>query len=147
MKVTSSELFDLEDKTNSGKYAVEYILSQQCLDKSILKSRFNREMGIGCSCAPEEYPGVPRWTCYIGVARSVDARNIVENEPTGFNYGTTHEDCSTKCVTNPDNNLDFNEWFRTQNCPVDQVADADGYCKRCGDISRECHTCQDSEDG
>ena len=79
-KITGSELIDLDDIVNSPKFALEWILSQECLDKEFLKSD-NEYMGIGCACAGESYPGEKQFTCYFVTANSVTRKRVEEFMP------------------------------------------------------------------
>ena len=69
---------------DSAIFALDYILSQQHIDNSILTDRHNLYMGIGCACADEthyEEDVEGGWTCIIAVANYIKDENLRENIP------------------------------------------------------------------
>jgi hypothetical protein len=56
-KITSSELVNINDIYTSGWQAIEYILSQDCISNKLFEGAAVKEIGIGCACDAEEYPG------------------------------------------------------------------------------------------
>ena len=59
-QVTSEFLFtDTSDPTASARTALDYILSQDCIDHSLLQDGEHLEFGLGCACANEDAHGNP----------------------------------------------------------------------------------------
>ena len=88
----------------SGDRVVEYLLSQECIDKSIFKTTTQLEMGIACNCAGDKdesyFERNYDMVCYIAVADSVEVKHIIERIP-GYNVLHIDDiDGSTSCNVN-----------------------------------------------
>jgi hypothetical protein len=82
--VTSPNLVtDTGDMAASADFAIDFILSQVDIDKTILRSTNNLRIGVGCACACPTLFGEPAWTCMIGVAHDVCDKVITERLPSG----------------------------------------------------------------
>jgi len=85
LEVTAPELFFYpESMEDSAVFALDYILSQQHIDNSILTETHNLHFGIGCACADEthfEEGQEGGWTCIFAVANHIIEKNIKENKP------------------------------------------------------------------
>jgi hypothetical protein len=79
--VTSPDLVNELLFTDSPRYALEYMLSMQCVDKTILRAKEQLQIGIGCACAHPETSDEQNWVCYIGIAKNVRARDVTEFVP------------------------------------------------------------------
>jgi len=51
LKVVSPNLINTLDPADSARYALEWILSQEHIDKSIFRQNDHLEVGIACACA------------------------------------------------------------------------------------------------
>ena len=89
----------------SGARILEYILSQECIDKHVLKTKSQLQMGIACSCNGEYVElGVDQFSrereliCYIAVARDVVTKDIRERIPGYQEFYPYNEDPSWTCA-------------------------------------------------
>lgn len=151
-KMTSTELVNANDFNDSPRYALEYLLSQDCLNKDQLMENTNTEVGVGCACANEdaESPTEARWTCYVAMAKTVRAREITELVPTYQRVITSSERCSVLCpyfdtVGDIEDSVPDN--YRTIDCMDDEVVTRDGTCEACEELTLGCTMCGDAYDG
>ncbi len=54
MVVNSPNLVNYNDFSDSPRYALDFILSQEGIDKTLLLQNDLRNVGIACACAPEK---------------------------------------------------------------------------------------------
>ena len=80
MEITSPLIVN-GDTSSDPAIFIEHILSQECLDKSVLRTKDHLEMGIGCACTAESQCG-RQHTCIIAVSRHTTVRDITERIPT-----------------------------------------------------------------
>ncbi len=71
--ITSPYLVNDVDFTESYVDAMNYILSQDHVNKALLKHPDAREIGIGCACSGKEIQGEKSYSCIIAVASDAPA--------------------------------------------------------------------------
>ena len=59
LKFTSDKIVDSTSLSNSHIKAINYILSQDCIDKSLLRSLSSKRIGISCACAGDTIEDTP----------------------------------------------------------------------------------------
>lgn len=136
---------------------LEYWLSQECTDKSILTSINQREFGMGCSCSASENKRDFRdreIVCIIAVAREVETKDIRERIP-GFGglYDNENSDwkCKNYCHQLPFSVLDdlYNysrgSLMTTEWCADGERPDENHYCKQCSEITPGCSECYEGK--
>lgn len=104
IKYEDSEKSEHPSIDTSGHRVLEYILSQECIDKSILRTTSQLEMGVACSCSGDRDDSPLErgfeMLCYIVVARKVEVKHIIEKIP-GYMTLEIEENkpqsCSSKC--------------------------------------------------
>ena len=77
-----------------------WLISQDCIESSWLHREDRLHVGIGCSCADtvsEDHDLAI--TCYIGVAKDVVNKDIVENIPT-YQEFVPGDNCASNCHEN-----------------------------------------------
>jgi hypothetical protein len=90
LKVTAPDL------TWNSTQAIEFILAQDCIDKSIFKTK-SVNFGIACSCETNEFEEM---SCYFVAAREIRPKKVIEQIP---NYqvmitgGDTPHTCAEYC--------------------------------------------------
>ena len=79
----SPNLVNWNDLSDSPRYALEWILSQDGIDKSILRQNTNLQVGIACACAQEapDCPDTPVKQCIFAFAKIAKGREIRELIP------------------------------------------------------------------
>lgn len=125
-KITGPELVDLDDIVNSPRFALEWILSQECMDKEWLKAN-KKWLGVGCACAGESYPGEKQFTCYFVQADVVDSRARSEIVPY-FQNTKGWNTCSDLCPYREERTGSFWDSLYTSECSGDRKLNREGYC-------------------
>ncbi len=146
IKITSPNLLNQADFFDSPRHAMEYILSQECIEKDWILSTEKSLMGVGCACAQPTDSGTKQWTCYIGLADTNSPREINERLPQYQDFDETGvRSCTSYCPYFSTNNLDkFTENFWSYTCPQGQVMDASGICHECDELAVGCSVCSDA---
>lgn len=159
LKVESTELIqegEMYGSTGSNHMsalkAIEYILSQENIDKSIFRSEEALEFGMGCSCSAREspFPENPFYLCYFLLARNVTAKYVVENLPQQQMFLQGQQKCRSKCpfyfgrsgtFTDPDRCYGEEYTPYEWQIDVDDVVDRNGWCKACDELVTKCSDC------
>lgn len=130
---------------DAPRKAWEYILSQQCIDKSIFRSDDNQLMGVGCSCSSTETTLTDRsnYLCYFVTARSVKAKTVYENIPDDQTILAPGDDCRDECPYFWDDprSTGLDTWVCSDE---DDVIDEHGWCKECDELENRCTICDQS---
>ena len=82
MKFFSNKLVDTNFVGNSHRKAINWLLAQECIDKSLIRSLAPKEIGISCACAGDDSSDKNiGYNCYIAIANKVEARHITSHIP------------------------------------------------------------------
>lgn len=95
-KVSGPELVNMDALMNSGWSALEYMLAQDHISTDIF-TQSPKQIGIGCGCDSEEFPGEHNWACYIVIADSVVPRSTNVFIPY-FQSTRNWDKCSDNCL-------------------------------------------------
>lgn len=153
IEITTHELLNNDFAPDSPRYFLEWIMTQNCIDKSIFQST-KSEFAISCSCVEDDDTTVTQdYKCIIAVADSVVARKINENIPRHLPF-LGSDSCGELCQynytaydgTNSDYNKNITSFlFATPECDDYQVHDTDDYCRDCNELNAGCTVCLDSD--
>lgn len=153
LRVISPNLINWYDSADSSRYALEWILSQENIDKSILRSNGHTQVGISCACAQEslDCPDTPVHQCLIVFAKTAKQREIRELIP-GYQEIDYNTKCSERCIysyidwdLSDDFFISYGQTiYETTDCLLDEVIDRNGQCQQCEELNLGCSVCSDA---
>lgn len=135
------EFPQFEEILDAGRYILDFILTMDHVDKSLINTEEALMMGIACSCAPETvFRGGSEERnsiCLIAVAQDVRQKLVTEHVP---RYAPLLED-EDKCIETCD--IPYQEYQTTYDCSEDEVISNLETCQTCEELVHHCILCTD----
>ena len=129
---------DPEDSTID---TILFLLSQNHINKDLLRHNTSKQIGIGCACAGEMFENEHVYSCIIAVAESAPARYLIERIPTYQDSLYEFESCSSKCEYLNEEPI-LENMFSHYECECSTgLWDENNYCVHCSDQNYQCLEC------
>ena len=144
------------DNTKAGYTGLNWIMTQDWIDKGIFADPRALHLGISCACA-QSAGNLPQYTCIFAFARNINGRNIKERVPKWQKALALGQSCSERCEFNPiidptgddGDEQDYLPHFVTnpKDCGEGEFVSYNGYCVTCADLTYKCTECTEEQFG